>query len=149
MAKGTTQRELNGLRVWCTAIEMWRQDADIVLARRGLTWSGFRALLALSDEPHRSGELRAEVGMTSGGMAKLLSRLEAEGLVRRRRNADEDHRIVIVELTARGRRLLESAAAEISAMRDEDFEQWGIDEELRAAVHQAWEQLQQSVAAEG
>ncbi len=134
-------RDLQALRIWCTAIETWRHDADEALARHRLSWSGFRTLLALIDEPRRSGELRGEVGMTTGGMAKLLRSLEEQGLIERHRNPGGDQRVVTVELTPDGRDRVQRAAVDLVEVRDHEFDEWGFDEELRDAVHRAWQRL--------
>ncbi len=142
MSKKATRKELRGIRTWSTAIHMWRDDAAETLADHGLTWSGFRVLLALTEGPRRSGELRNEVGMTTGGMAKLLKRLESEGLVRRTAGSDTDGRAVTVELTPDGRSTVAKAAGDMIAMREAEYRRWDIDEDLRDAVDEAWRRIQ-------
>lgn len=62
-------------------------------------------------------DLRADIPLTSGGMANLLGRLEAQGLIVRGRPASGDQRAVHVALTSRGRehqgRLSRSMAASL------------------------------------
>jgi DNA-binding MarR family transcriptional regulator len=48
----------------------------------------------------------AEVGIDGGAMTRMLDRLEAKGLVRRNRSSD-DRRVVNVELTGKGKELVE------------------------------------------
>ena len=50
------------------------------------------------------------LGLDSGTLTPLLRRMEEAGLVTRRRDSD-DERVVRIDLTARGRRLEDKAAA--------------------------------------
>lgn len=53
--------------------------------------------------PQRPGALQARTALTSGGVTKLVERLEGDGLVRRRTGAvREDGRAVVVTITDRG-----------------------------------------------
>jgi DNA-binding MarR family transcriptional regulator len=76
------------------------------LDQLGLTLSDWHVLTALrwSGEPYRrkAGELARRAELTSGAMTSRLDALEAEGLVRRVRDPN-DRRIVLVELTEKGR----------------------------------------------
>jgi DNA-binding MarR family transcriptional regulator len=53
-------------------------------------------------------DIKAELSITVGGTSKLVDRIEAAGLCRRRANPD-DRRSHIIELTPGGRRLLKKA----------------------------------------
>lgn len=56
--------------------------------------------------PRRPGALQEMTGLSSGGVSKLVDRLEAQGLVRRVFGpVDGDRRAVLVQLTPKGRRL--------------------------------------------
>lgn len=136
-----TPRTLRGLRTWAAAIRHWRIDGAETLAARGLTWSGFEVLLELLHAPMRSGELCARLGMTTGGMAKLLKRLEESGSIVRLRGEEDDLRTVIVEITPEGRRLAEAAGEDILAMRDFDYRQWNISPESQEALDEVWRRL--------
>lgn len=70
-------------------------------------------MLLLSIEgPKRPTELRKRTRLSSGGMTKVIDRLEAAGLVSRDRRAiDNDNRAVVIELTAAGERTVESVAS--------------------------------------
>src|SRR5258707_14512691 len=84
---------------------------------------GINAMLPLRDVEARSLEpmrvmskfpacrvhdIKEELSITIGGTSKLVDRIEAAGLCRRRANPD-DRRSHIIELTAAGRRLLAKA----------------------------------------
>ncbi|WP_405163375.1 MarR family transcriptional regulator [Nocardia sp. NBC_01499] len=75
------------------------------LERLGLTYPQYLVMLALWERDGRSvGEVCHALALDSGTLSPLLKRLEAAGLVRRRRAADDERRVDI-ELTERGREL--------------------------------------------
>ena len=53
-------------------------------------------------------DIAAELGITTGGVSKLIDRIESDGFCRRRPNPD-DRRSSLLELTPPGRRLLRAA----------------------------------------
>ena len=80
----------------------------------GLTYSQYAVMLVLWEhESVTLGTLCARVQLDTGTLSPLLKRLEAEGLLVRRRRA-EDERTVQLTLTDRGREL-RAEAAEIQA----------------------------------
>ncbi len=83
--------------------------------------------------PCRVYDIASELGITTGGASKLVDRIEANGLCRRRPNP-EDRRSSLLELTAAGRALFEKAAAVFdeelerrigSALPERTLEQFG------------------------
>jgi DNA-binding MarR family transcriptional regulator len=88
------------------------RDVELELARFGLSISEFNALSALRrrGEPHALSptELSRGLMLSSGGVTKLIERLEARGLVVRTPDAT-DGRSVAVALTPAGRELQEAA----------------------------------------
>ena len=86
------------------------------VAAHGLTFSEFEVLATLRGFPSTArltpGELSAAILLTSGGLTKVLRTLEEKGLVLRPDGA-ADRRSKPVALTAKGRRLVEKAMAEI------------------------------------
>jgi DNA-binding MarR family transcriptional regulator len=83
-----------------------------VLEPLELSVSDYRALTGLQPsgrpEPQTPTRLAQRLGHTTGGMTKILRRLETRGLVDRRIDPD-DARGFLIELTARGRTTLERA----------------------------------------
>lgn len=80
---------------------------DGAAARSGLTFADYLVLGVIRRSPHgRSAPtaIASVLRRTTGGMTLTLDRLEAAGLLRRRRSPD-DRRRVIVELTTKGARL--------------------------------------------
>ncbi|HEX5746272.1 MAG TPA: MarR family transcriptional regulator [Archangium sp.] len=77
----------------------------------GITYPQYLALLALWERsPRTVGELGDALGLDSGTLTPLLKRLEANGIVVRKR-APEDERRVLIELTPAGQKLRARAAS--------------------------------------
>jgi DNA-binding MarR family transcriptional regulator len=71
------------------------------------------------DGPKRPTDLQHVTGLTSGGVSKLLDRLEAAGLVTREWGAiAEDRRAAVVRLTSQGRRTAREIAGAIDERRE-------------------------------
>jgi DNA-binding MarR family transcriptional regulator len=66
--------------------------------------------------PQRPVDLAEATGMTSGGLSKLLDRMEDLGVVRRERGSVQgDRRAVVLELTDRGHELMQAMTEELAA----------------------------------
>jgi DNA-binding MarR family transcriptional regulator len=77
--------------------------SDVVLSPLELTAAQLAIIVALSTaETVSSTDLCERVAYDVGAMTRMLDRLQAKGLVRRRRSL-EDRRVVHVELTEEGR----------------------------------------------
>ncbi|BCY11765.1 transcriptional regulator [Actinoplanes sp. L3-i22] len=91
------------------------EELRLVYRRYGLGEGEFDVLAALrrAGEPYERapGELAAHTMVTTGAMTKRIDRLEAGGLVTRRR-AGGDGRARVVALTEAGRNLIDQAFAE-------------------------------------
>jgi DNA-binding MarR family transcriptional regulator len=97
------------------------RQRTVVFARHDLeTWT-FDVLSALrrSSPPHQlsPGQLLAQTLVTSGTMTNRIDHLEQRGLVRRRPDP-ADARSVRVQLTAAGRRRVDSALQDLLARED-------------------------------
>ncbi|MET8875491.1 MarR family winged helix-turn-helix transcriptional regulator [Nocardia sp. NPDC004604] len=97
------------------------------LERLGLTYPQYLVMLALWERDGRSvGDLCEALLLDSGTLSPLLKRLEAAGLVERRRAAADERR-VDVQLTEHGRRLRTEARClpmemgEASGLSPDDF----------------------------
>ena len=102
-------------------------DATAVLDKAsGLSGSGTAALLALGEflGGANVGRLAAVLGLTHSGAVRLVTLLEAEGLVERRPGLDRRH--VEVRLTAKGRRRRRRAVEARIALIEETTR--GLDE---------------------
>ncbi|HYF60985.1 MAG TPA: MarR family transcriptional regulator [Burkholderiaceae bacterium] len=81
-----------------------------VLDALGLTYPQYLAMMVLWEHDARSvSEIGERLHLDSGTLTPLLKRLEASGLVERRRAADDERRVE-VRLTAAGRALRARAA---------------------------------------
>jgi DNA-binding MarR family transcriptional regulator len=81
-----------------------------LLAPLGITYPQYLVMLVLWEEAGGSVKALGErLQLDSGTLTPLLKRLEAQGLVSRRRDTD-DERVVRIELTAAGRALRKKAA---------------------------------------
>ncbi|KAA9377419.1 MarR family transcriptional regulator [Microbispora cellulosiformans] len=82
-----------------------RTVVDGMLAPYDLTAQQAALLLSAARQETSPNRLAPELGTDTAGMTRLLDRLEAKGLVRRRRHPD-DRRSVVVEVTGQGRALV-------------------------------------------
>lgn len=78
-------------------VKLW-QDSQITLTQLSV-------LRELRQGPRSAGKLGEKVGLSPTSITRLVDRLEARGLVRRRRQAD-DRRLVEIELQPAGERLI-------------------------------------------
>lgn len=110
----------------------------------GLTYPQYLVMLVLwESEPRGVNELGGELGLDSGTLSPLLKRLEALGLLERRRSA-EDERRVAIHLTEAGRALSSRAGAvpqrlaEAAGLTAAELNQLHSTlERLTAALHQS------------
>ncbi|MEE2521577.1 MarR family transcriptional regulator [Pseudarthrobacter sp. J75] len=110
----------------------------------GLTYPQYLVMLVLwENEPRGVKELGEELGLDSGTLSPLLKRLEALGLVERRRSG-EDERRVAIHLTPAGRELSSRAAgipqrlAEAAGLSTAELDQLHSTlERLTAALHES------------
>jgi MarR family transcriptional regulator, organic hydroperoxide resistance regulator len=73
----------------------------------GLTFPQFLVMVTLYEKiPRTVGEIGAELGMDNGTLTPLLKRLVSAGLVTRKRDAEDDRR-VLINLTVNGEAMRE------------------------------------------
>ncbi|MCX4091883.1 MarR family winged helix-turn-helix transcriptional regulator [Nocardia sp. alder85J] len=103
---------------------VYRTELDAL----GLTYPQYLVMLALWEHDGLTvGELCGTLSLDSGTLSPLLKRLEAAGLVQRRRSAEDERRVAIT-LTETGRRMREDACevplriAASTGMSREDME---------------------------
>jgi MarR family transcriptional regulator, organic hydroperoxide resistance regulator len=101
--------------------------------REGLSFAQVRALFVLSGEDEMpAGKLAAAAELSPASVTQMLDHLEPAGIVERRRSA-EDRRVVVVSLTAQGRKLLEAKRAVLQQRWREALAGFS-DDELAAAA---------------
>ena len=89
--------------------ELWNAVDARLRSEHGLQLTWFEPMQVISKCPAcRVYDIKEELSITVGGTSKLVDRIEAAGLCRRRANPD-DRRSQIIELTPAGRRLLAEA----------------------------------------
>jgi DNA-binding MarR family transcriptional regulator len=90
-----------------------------VLAPSGLSWTAFVVLwVSWIWEPIETRTIAAEGGFSKATLTGVLQTLESRGLIKRNRSAD-DKRLVIVTLTAKGRKLMVSLFPEFNKHEQE------------------------------
>lgn len=93
-----------------SATHAMQQAYKPLLDELGLTYPQYLVMVTLWDESRLSvGEIGRRVHLESNTLTPLLKRLEAQGLVTRHRDS-QDERLVKVDLTEVGRALQEKAA---------------------------------------
>ena len=90
-----------------SALSVRNQIEREALAEHGLTWSGFVTLWVVWVwEKPEARQVAAETGLAKATLSGVLNTLEAAKLIQRQASAD-DRRIVLVSLTAKGKKLIE------------------------------------------
>ena len=74
--------------------------------RGAMTLERARILWQLVESPRRSGEIAQRCALAPASVSELVDSLERDGFVRRSEDRS-DRRVVVVEITARGRREIE------------------------------------------
>lgn len=74
--------------------------------RGAMTLERARILWQLTESPRRSGEIAQRCALTPASVSELVDSLERDGYVRRSEDRN-DRRVVVVEITARGKREIE------------------------------------------
>src|SRR5262245_3567051 len=89
-------------------------SVDTALSRHNLSLGQFDILATLRRHGPRGGltpsQLLGSVVLSSGGMTARLDKLEEAGLILRSPDAD-DRRMVVIELTPKGKRVIDAATA--------------------------------------
>ena len=123
-----------------------------LLEKLGLTYPQYLALLALWEtSPLGVGELGARLRLDSGTLTPLLKRMEAAGLVARRRSAQDERRVEIaltpegVALKARAASIPGELACRIPDDAFRDFEEF---HRLSARLQRLIESLADALEAE-
>ena len=117
-----------------------RAAVEPLLAAHGIDGGGYDVLATLRAEPPphrlRPTELYRALGISSGGLTARLNKLEVARMIRRPA-ASDDKRSVFVELSPKGRGLVEQAFREEMALQAElmsglaEKEQWVLSTLLK------------------
>ncbi|SDL98174.1 DNA-binding transcriptional regulator, MarR family [Arthrobacter sp. ov407] len=115
----------DGYLLLTTAARLVQRRHDDALAPLGLTRAAVIALKAVAPRPLNQEQLAAKVHVQSQTLGRVLTRLEAGGLVSRTRNP-QDRRQFHVEITEAGESALGAAREAESAAVSSDFDGWEI-----------------------
>lgn len=144
----STNTELNAAKLWIVLARCHRSLAISVergIADLGLCLSDFMVLEALLHKgPLTITEIQAKVLLASGSMTAAVDRVEKKGLVVRKSSA-EDRRAKMLELTPKGRRVIEGAFREHAEHLEELMSVLNAEE--RRSLYAAAKKLGHSVAA--
>jgi DNA-binding MarR family transcriptional regulator len=99
----------------------------------GLQPADLRALVAImsaegNDAPLTAGQLRAQLGLSSGGASLVIDRLEQAGHIRRARDQPADNRIVHLRYTDQGRATGLAFFGSLGERANAVLDQFGDDE---------------------
>ena len=107
------------------------------LRQFGLTVAQFEALAHIRNfEPITQSELAEGLTVSGGGISRMLSRLEAEGLISR----EQDWKTKHISLTAKGRELLESAFPSQLEQQSSLFDE-SLNEDEKVQLHALMKKL--------
>jgi DNA-binding MarR family transcriptional regulator len=112
--------------------------------RGAMTLERARILWQLVESPRRSGEIAQRCGLTPASVSELVDSLERDGFVRRSEDRN-DRRVVVVEISARGRREIERVGELMTAPVARIIA--GLSAEKRARLAAALADLQEAFAA--
>ncbi|MDF9752553.1 MarR family transcriptional regulator [Arthrobacter sp. ES3-54] len=115
----------DGYLLLTTAARLVQRRWDEALAPLGLTRAAVIALKGVAPRPMNQEQLAAVVHVQSQTLGRVLARLEAGGLVTRKRNP-QDRRQFHVEITDAGKAALGAAREAESAAVSADFDGWEI-----------------------
>ncbi len=144
----TAHTELTAPKLWIVLARCHRALATSVehsIAQLGLCLSDFMVLEALLHKgPLTISEIQAKVLLASGSMTAAVDRVESMGLVVRKTTA-KDRRARLLELTPKGRRLIERAFADHAQHLEKDMSI--LDDEEKRRLHAGLKKLGQFVAS--
>jgi DNA-binding MarR family transcriptional regulator len=112
--------------------------------RGAMTLERARVLWQLVEAPRRSGELAQRCALTPASVSELVDSLERDGFVRRSEDRN-DRRVVVVEISARGRREIERVGELMTAPVAKIIATLSAEKRIRLAA--ALADLQEAFAA--
>jgi DNA-binding MarR family transcriptional regulator len=115
----------DGYLLLVTAARLVQRRLDDALAPLGLTRAAVIALKAASPRPMNQEQLAAMVHVQSQTLGRVLTRLEAGGLVTRKRDP-HDRRQFQVQITEAGEAALRAAREAENAAVAADFDGWEV-----------------------
>ncbi|WP_052001435.1 MULTISPECIES: MarR family winged helix-turn-helix transcriptional regulator [Burkholderia] len=118
------------LLLYRTRAAIYHTISPRMKARLGITVAQARILLMLANRPLcMTADLARELDMDAGAAARMIGRMEQQGLLTRKR-CDGDRRIVRLQITQEARLLAERIPAIVSTVSDELLSMLDPDEIL-------------------
>ena len=106
------------------------RETTRISASYGLTFPQFMVLEALLHKERMTvGEIKDAILSSNGTIPVIINNLDKMGMVKRSKDP-EDHRRSLVELTKKGRTLIEQVCPENDRMYQERFSVWKKDEKI-------------------
>jgi MarR family transcriptional regulator, 2-MHQ and catechol-resistance regulon repressor len=143
------EQEGEALRLWLALARAYHTMSRIaggMLTHRGITIAQFGVLEALYNlGPLSLGELAGKLLVTGGNITYVMDRMESLGLVTRHRTP-EDRRVVIADLTPKGREVISTAFPEYARFVLVRVEHLEVEE--RAELRRLLKKLGRALAAE-
>lgn len=121
-----------------------RIAGQVAHERGAMTLERARILWQLTESPRRSGEIAQRCALAPASVSELVDSLERDGFVRRSEDRN-DRRVVVVEITARGRREIERVGELMTAPVAKIIA--GLSDEKRSRLAAALADLQQAFGA--
>jgi DNA-binding MarR family transcriptional regulator len=121
-----------------------RIAGQVAHERGAMTLERARILWQLTESPRRSGEIAQRCALAPASVSELVDSLERDGFVRRSEDRN-DRRVVVVEITARGRREIERVGELMTAPVAKIIA--GLSDEKRSRLAAALGDLQQAFGA--
>ena len=125
------QNNTRGSLIWLRLTRFTHQSnllSNDFLKKFDLTTAQFDVLMQISTyEPLTQSELAEKVTVTQGGISRMLSRLEKEGLIARK----QDWKTKTISLTKKGREKLENAFKDQLAFQSSFFDECLSKEEQK------------------
>ena len=127
-----------GFLLWKVTV-LWQRRLGLVLDRLGITQTQYAILASLRwfelhGEPTTQAHLVEHARLDKMTLSKAIRKLEAVGLLARAPSA-ADGRTSDVRLTARGRRLVQRAVAEVEAADEAFFSRLATADRVRFEAH--------------
>ncbi|MDQ2915478.1 MAG: MarR family transcriptional regulator [Chloroflexota bacterium] len=142
-APGTEEVRLAGMLLSLLP-RIGKLAAQVAHDRGAITLERARILWQLVEAPRRSGELAQRCVLTPASVSELVDSLERDGFVRRSEDRS-DRRVVVVDITSRGRREIERVGELMTAPVAKIIA--GLSAEKRARLAAALTDLQEALAA--
>lgn len=109
LGRGDALRSTEAIYSAIRLVTRFQNDFELLHRPHGLTWAGFRVLNVIwVAGPSEVRDVARHLGVARPSVSSAISTLEQAGIVSRQR-LDSDRRLVVVDLTDRGREILHEA----------------------------------------